>query len=153
MSNARFHYVPVKDIPYVWHQVKPLIDKGLDIADYEITTSDYIDFLMSDSCVLFIGLVNDFTNDFKSLNVGDVKRIVVADVTEYPRTNVLQIHLWATTSGRDYQLWVDQFPTIEDWGRDRGCTVTTALCRKGLAKKLSQLSGWTEEAILLYKDL
>jgi hypothetical protein len=153
MSNARFHRVPTKCTPYVWHHVKPLIDKGLDIADYEITTPDYIDFLLSGSCVLFIGLVKDFTNDFKSLNDGDVKSMVIADCTKYPRTNVLQIHLWATTSGRDYQLWVDQFPTIEQWGRDRGCTVTTALCRKGLAKKLSQLSGWTEEAILLYKDL
>ncbi len=143
MSNARFHCVPVKDIPDVWPQVKPLIDRGLDITDYEMTTSDYKDFLMSESCVLFIGSLND----------GDVKSIVVADVTEYPRTNVLQIHLWVTASGRDYQLWVDQFPTIEDWGRDRGCTITTALCRKGLAKKLTQLSGWKEKSTLLTKQL
>ena len=143
MSNARFHCVSAEDIPYVWPQVKPLIDRGLNIADYEMTTSDYKDFLMSDSCVLFIGSLND----------GDVKSIVVADVTEYPRTNVLQIHLWVTASGRDYQLWVDQFPTIEDWGRDRGCTITTALCRKGLAKKLTQLSGWKEKSTLLTKQL
>ena len=143
MSNARFHCVSAEDIPNVWSQVKPLIDRGLDITDYGLTTSDYKDFLMSDSCVLFIGSLND----------GDVKSIVVADVTEYPRTNVLQIHLWVTASGRDYQLWVDQFPTIEDWGRDRGCTVTTALCRKGLAKKLTQLSGWKEKSTLLTKQL
>ena len=102
---------------------------------------------------LVIGLELAFSNDFKSLNSDDIKSIVVCEVSEWPHFKVLDIHIWATVSGKDYQKWYDQFYTVENYGRDNGCCAVAAVVRKGLAKKLIQNSGWKEESILVSKDL
>lgn len=40
MEPRQIHPV---DVPYVWHEVKPLVDKVLDRADGEMISSDYIE--------------------------------------------------------------------------------------------------------------
>tara|TARA_B100000287_G_scaffold181555_1_gene171690 strand:- start:1202 stop:1672 length:471 start_codon:yes stop_codon:yes gene_type:complete len=152
-----FHFVPTEEIPYLWHLAKPLVDKVEEQANTEIdlTTQDHLDNLMSDgqSYRLVIGLEKEFSGDFRSLELGDVKSVVIAEVTDCPNARVLQILVWATKSLRDYRLWYDQFGTIEDFGREQSCTAVVALARPGLAKKLTQLSGWTVESIQVSKDL
>ena len=147
------HFVPTEDVPYIWHQVKPLLDRTLTRSDDALITEDYIPLIMSGICRVCIGLTKDFDGDFKSLDNDDVKMVVVCEITEYPRTKTLSIHIWATKSGRDYQLWMEQFETIENFGRDHGCESVSAIARKGLAKKLTLISNWKEQSILVSKDL
>ena len=148
------YHARAKYVPYIWHVVKPLIHKVITNTDDSLIVDDYMEMLMKSDVELWIGLDDEeFSGDFKALTDDDIKMIVVSEVTPLPRTKVLQILVWCTKSGRDYQHWMDQFGTIEDYGRDHGCVAVTAIARKGLAKKLHQLSGWKEESILLSKDL
>ena len=154
---AKLYFVPTEEIPYLWYLVKPLVDKVEEQANtgIDLTTQDHLDNLMSDghSYRLVIGLEKDFSGDFKSLEENDVRCVVIIEVTDCPNARVLQILVWVTASLRDYSLWYDQFGTIEDFGRERSCTAVVALAREGLAKKLTQLSGWTVESIQVSKDL
>ena len=152
---ASFHLVPTEEIPYVWHLTKPLVDKVEAQANTEIdmSTSDHLLSLLCGYSRLFIGLEKEFSGDFRSLELGDVKSVVIVEETECPNAKVLQVLVWATASLRDYQLWYDQFGTIQDFGRELSCIATVALVRPGLAKKLTQLSGWTVESIQVSKNL
>ena len=152
---ASFHFVPTEDVPYVWHQAKPLVDKVTEHAntDIDMSTQSHLDNLMHGYSRLVIGLEKEFSGNFRTLNDGDVRCVVIVEETDCPSAKVLQILVWATCSSRDYHLWYDQFTTIEDFGRKNSCVAVVALVRKGLAKKLTQLSGWTVESIQVSKDL
>ena len=151
---ASFHLVPTKEIPYLWHLAKPLVDKVEEQANTQIdmSTKDHLDNLMYGYSRLFIGLEKEFLGDFRSLELGDVKSVVIVEETQCPNAKVLQVQVWATASLRDYQLWYDQFGTIQDFGRELSCIATVAYARPGLAKKLTQLSGWTVESIQVSKE-
>jgi len=152
---ARLYFVPTEEIPYLWHLVKPLVDKVQEQANTEIdlNTQDHLANLMHTCTSLVIGLEKEFSGDFRSLGEGDVKCVVIVEETQCPHTKVLQIIVWVTASLHDYHLWYDQFGTIEDFGREQSCTAVVAYARPGLAKKLTQLSGWTVESIQISKDL
>jgi hypothetical protein len=153
MSNAAFHFVPTEDVGYVWDGVKPLIDKTQNRPDDCLNTDDFYTMIIEGTVRLVIGLELNFSGDFKSLNSDDIKSTVVCEVSDWPRFKVLDIHIWATVSGTDYQKWYDQFYTVENYGRDNGCCAVAAVARRGLAKKLIQISGWKEESILVSKNL
>ena len=153
MTKAAMHYVPTKDVGLVWDGVKPLIDKTQNRPDDCLNTEEFHKLITQGSYILFIGLEQNFSGDFKSLNSDHIKCTVVCEVSNWPRFKVLDIHIWATVSGKDYQKWYDQFYTIENYGRDNGCCAVAAVARRGLAKKLIQISGWKEESILVSKNL
>ena len=153
MSKAAFHFVPIEFTHFVWHGVKPLIEKTQNRPDDCLNVNDFHDMIIRGEVRLVIGLDIDFDGDFTSINNDDIESVVVTEVSEWPRFKVLDIHIWATVSGKDYQKWYDQFYTVENYGRDNGCCAVAAVVRKGLAKKLIQISGWKEESILVSKNL
>ena len=132
------HLLHPKDVPSVWEEVQPLIDKALIKSDEIYNSSDYLDLILDGVCTLCIGLHNN-----------EIQMSLVLEVVEVPRTKVLEIHIWATKSGYDFQPWIDQFDCIEKFGRDNGCTLIEATVRKGLAKKLK----WDNNYSLLTKHI
>tara|TARA_R100000008_G_scaffold83265_1_gene68474 strand:- start:418 stop:879 length:462 start_codon:yes stop_codon:yes gene_type:complete len=153
MSNAAFHFVPTELTHLVWHGVKPLIDKTQNRPDDCLNTDDFHEMISRGDVRLVIGLDEVFNGDYASLNSDAIESVVVCEISEWPRFKVLDIHIWATVSGTDYQKWYDQFYTVENYGRANGCCAVAAVVRKGLAKKLIQISGWKEESILVSKNL
>ena len=153
MSKAAFHFVPIELTHFVWRGVKPLIEKTQNRSDDCLNVDDFLDMIIRGEVRLVVGLEMDFDGNFRSLNSGCIKSIVVCEISEWPRFKVLDIHIWATVSGQDYQKWYDQFYTVEDYGRANGCCAVAAVARRGLAKKLIQISGWKEESILVSKNL
>jgi len=153
MSNTALYFVPTKDVGYVWDGVKPLIDKTLNRPDDCLNTDDFYTMIVEGTVRLVVGLELNFSGDFKSLNSDDIKCVVVCEVSDWPRFKVLDIHIWTTASGEDYGHWMNQFETIENYGRDNGCCAVAAVARRGLAKKLIQINGWKEESILVSKNL
>ena len=125
-------------VPRLWHEVKPLIDKALVHNHGEMIAEDVLEKLLEQRMVLWIGVEDK-----------EIKSALVAEVHEFPRKKVLHILTWATKSGHDYLLWMDLFDAIEDFGRANGCSQITAWTRKGLAKKLK----WTNEYSVVTKDL
>ena len=118
--------IPPKVVPDLWFEVQPLIDKALDRSDEAYNSEDYLNLILKGECMLWIG------TDGK-----EIKSALICEVVEYPRTKILQIHIWATKSGHDYEPWMELFDSIEDYGRENGCSCIEVTVRKGLAKKLN----------------
>ena len=69
--------VAPKSIPYMWHQVKPLIDKTQNRPDDCLNTEEFHELITQGLYRLVIGLELNFSGDFKSLNSDDIKSTVV----------------------------------------------------------------------------
>ena len=130
--------IPPKVVPDLWFEVQPLIDKALDRSDEAYNSEDYLNLILKGECMLWIG------TDGK-----EIKSALICEVVEYPRTKILQIHIWATKSGYDYEPWMKYFNSIEDFGRDNGCTLIEVKVRKRLARKLK----WEHNYSVLTKHI
>ena len=136
--------VAPKSIPYMWHQVKPLIDKALIHSNGELSSDDVLELLLSQRQHLVIGYDNPKEGSYK-----EVLMATVTEVIQYPRKKVLRIIAWATKSGHDGEEWYNLFDTIEYIGKKSGCDYIEAWTRKGMAKKLK----WDHEYSVITKQL
>ena len=126
------------EVPRIWHEVKPLVDKALKHGDGEQLSEDVLQSLLEKQMILFAGI-----------EANELASICIAEIISYPRKKVCHVTLAATKSGRDFELWNETFGVIEDFGRAMGCTSVSAICRKGFVKKLK----WKHEFAVLTKDL
>tara|TARA_R100000008_G_C3507505_1_gene127027 strand:+ start:283 stop:702 length:420 start_codon:yes stop_codon:yes gene_type:complete len=132
--------VEPKDIPYIWHDVKPLIDKVLCQTNGEMLSEDCLKLLLNRSQILFVG--GDIEKD-------EIQSALVAEIIKYPRKKVFRIITWSTKSGHDYELWMDLFDTIEDYAKLQNCNLIEAWTRKGLARKIK----WDNEYSIITKHI
>tara|TARA_R100001463_G_scaffold42462_2_gene89012 strand:- start:2506 stop:2931 length:426 start_codon:yes stop_codon:yes gene_type:complete len=123
--NTNLFAVDPKDIPHVWDEVKPLINKALSHANGEMDVSDVLTFLFEGSQILWIGIKND-----------TIFCAGTTEVVNYPQKKILRIITFASKTGHDYELWKDFADTLENFGTKIGCSSLEAWTRKGLAKKL-----------------
>ena len=126
------------EVPRIWHEVKPLVEKALAHADGEQLPEDVLLKLLNERMILFTGIEGQ-----------DLAGICIAEIIFYPRKKVLQVTLAATKSGRDFELWNETFEVVEDFGRAMGCTSVSAWVRKGFVKKLK----WKHKYSVVTKDL
>ena len=127
-----------QEVPRVWHQVRPLVEKALVRTDGEQLPEDVLERLLDKTYVLFAGIDGN-----------DLAAICIVQVIFYPCKKVCSINLAATKSGRDFENWEDQLKVIEDFGRAMGCTSVHAWVRKGFVKKLK----WKHQYSIVTKDL
>ena len=130
--------VTPKDVPYVWVEVKPLIDKALKHTAGEMNSSDVLNLILNKNQVLWLGLEDE--------------EIFCAGTTEliyYPKKTILRIVTFASKSGHHYELWKDFIDTLEDYAHLYKCSAIEAWVRKGLAKKLK----WDNEYSVITKQL
>ena len=126
------------EVPRIWDQVKPLVDKALARADGEQLSEDVLQKLLNKDMILFAGI-----------EANELASVCIAEIVLYPRKKVLHVTLAATKSGRDFELWNQTFDVVEDFGRAMGCTSVSAWVRKGFVKKLN----WKYKYAVLTKDL
>ena len=117
--------VQPNEIPYIWIDIKPLIDKALVHANGEMLSEDVLKLLLQNEEPVFIGYTND-----------EIQSALVGEIINYPRKKVFRIITWSTKSGHDYEAWIDLFDTIEYFAKSKGCDSIEAWTRKGLARKL-----------------
>ena len=130
--------VPPDVVPTIWSEVQPLIDKALTRSDEAYNSEDYLNLLLSEECMLWLGIEDD-----------EIKIILICEVVEYPRTKILQIHIMATKSGHDFESWRSYLNSVEDFGRDNGCTLIEVTVPKGLARTLK----WEHNYSVLTKHI
>ena len=130
--------VSPKDIPYVWCEVKPLIEKALSYNSGEMDSFDVLHHLLTKVQMLWVG-----TNEDKIFCAG------TTEIINYPKKRVFRIVTFATKSGHDYELWKDFIYTLEDAAKTCGCTLIEAWVRKGLARKLK----WDSEHSVITKTI
>ena len=70
-------------IPYMWHQVKPLIDKALIYSNGEMLVEDILECLLKNEQELVIGYNND----------NEILMALVGEIVNYPRKKVYERHV------------------------------------------------------------
>ena len=130
--------VKPNEIPYIWVDVKPLIEKALVHANGEMLPEDVLKLLLENNEYLFIGYTND-----------EIQSALVGEIITYPRKKTFRIITWSTKSGHDYEAWIGLWDTIENFAKSKGCDSIEAWTRKGLARKLK----WDNEYSVITKNI
>tara|TARA_R100000664_G_scaffold2953_1_gene6919 strand:+ start:546 stop:968 length:423 start_codon:yes stop_codon:yes gene_type:complete len=138
MTTPNLLIVNPRDIPYIWNQVKPLVDKALEYSSGEITSNDLLKLLLNGRNELWCGI-----DDTGVTSAG------ITEIVTYPQKRILRIITWATRSGKDQELWTGALSNVEEYARHNGCDLLEAYARKGLAKKLK----WDSELVIITKNL
>jgi len=119
--------VPVKEIPSIWNEVEPLIDKALSYSTEKLEAFDFLVPILQGKVFLWIG-------------IEDID-IEVVFLCEPQRRNDEEISLWihgiATKSGHGYKEWHPLLEDIKNFAKINGADFIEAKVRKGLAKKLN----------------
>jgi len=116
--------VPPKEIPLLWDEVEPIIDKALH-GEEQLKAVDFLDSLEQADSLMWI--IVDGT---------EIESVVVGTPTQYPRKKSLSIDTWGTKSGYKFDEVYPLIEEIKKLARDIGCDFIEAKVRKGLAKKL-----------------
>ena len=127
-----------KDLPYIWAEVAPLINKGLSHSLGESDAESFFLPIYTGQQYLWIGIEN-----------GLLDLVLVCEVLRYQLRTSLFIHVWATSSGQDYEPWMEHWKSIINFAKINGCDFIEAKVRKGLAKKLK----WTDKHSLVTLEI
>tara|TARA_R100000781_G_scaffold76929_1_gene47694 strand:- start:114 stop:524 length:411 start_codon:yes stop_codon:yes gene_type:complete len=119
--------VPPHEVPSVWIEVKPLIDKALAHSPEGADANDMLRPIINGACFLWI-----------VVDEQDIESVCFGEFTEYPNTKGFHIHGWATKSGYKFDEVMETFnDSVVNFARINGCNFIEAKVRKGLAKKLN----------------
>ncbi len=125
-------------IPYVWIEVKPLIEKALAHSDGEYSVEDILEYLLNREMSLWLGTKNN-----------NIDYALVTEVKKLPRKKCLSIVTISSKSGYGLTPWLKSLPIIEEYALNCGCDYLEAWCRKGLARKLK----WDNEYSVITKTI
>ena len=129
-------------LPRTWHHILPLIQKALDHSLGEQLASDMLEDLMNDQLWLLAGIDEQ----------GDLAGVIVAEEIVHPQKKELYVHAWATQTGYGFDDWVEPFDqSLLEIANDTGCHYISTMCRKGLAKKMSEKRGWIDTHSVISK--
>ena len=129
-------------LPRTWHHILPLIQKALDHNLGERIASDMLEDLMNDELWLLAGIDEQ----------GDLAGVLVAEEIVHPQKKELFVHAWATQTGYGFDDWVEPFEqSLLEIANDTGCHYISTMCRKGLAKKMSEKRGWIDTHSVISK--
>ncbi len=139
MTTQQFTLVKPEDVPFIWHEVEPLIEKALK-HNYlgSMTSVDALRLILNERQQLWIGVDKD-----------GLFLTILTQVVPYPRHTVLRIITFATKTGHDMDIWYHHLSTLEQFGRDCDCKALEAWTRKGLAEKLN----WEHEYAVITKEI
>ena len=132
------------NLPKVWHEIKPLVDKAFQYNQGERTANDMLEGLMLDHYYLLAGTDDDF----------NLAGVIIAEEIVHPQKKELFVWTWATKSGYGYKEWADHFENaLIGIAESTGCHYITTWCRKGLAKKMITFHGWEDSYSVVTKHL
>ena len=136
MTTQQFFITDPDNVPNIWNDVKPLIDKALTFDHFSsMTSTDALRMILNGEQQLWIGVEDD-----------SIITAVVTELIFYPRNKVLRVITWSTVTGYGYDNWKLLIEnTLKQFGNNNGCSVLEAWCREGLARKLD----WEQRAIVI----
>ena len=131
------------NLPTVWHEIKPLVDKAFKYNQGERTANDMLQSLMSDELWLLVGTDDDF----------NLVGVIIAEETIHPQKKELFVWTWATVDGTADELWYEEFENaLIGIAESTGCHYISAWSREGLAKKMNS-RGWEDSYSVITKHL
>jgi len=126
MSYQKLLLIDPKNIPAIWIDIKPLIDKALKHSSGEMNSKDVLTSLLKSYEDLWVGFQDD-----------EISCMGVTEIIEYPRKTILRVLLFATKTGHDFNIWQSYISDVEKFAVKAGCSSIEAWVRKGFAKKLN----------------
>ena len=118
--------VPPKEVPTIWGEVAPLINKSLH-GEEDLIAEDFLEALVNGEAYMWI-----------VVEYGDIESAVFGEIITYPRKKSFYINAWASKSGYRFDECMELFTdTVIDFAKNNGCSFIEAKVRKGLAKKLN----------------
>ena len=131
------------NLPTVWHEIKPLVDKAFKHNQGERTANDMLQPLMNDELWLLVGTDDDF----------NLVGVIIAEEIIHPQKKELFVWTWATVDGTADELWYETFENVLiSIAESTGCHYISAWSRKGLAKKMVS-RGWEDSYSVITKHL
>ena len=131
------------NLPIVWHEITPLVDKAFKHSQGERTANDMLQPLMNDELWLLVGTDDDF----------NLVGVIIAEETIHPQKKELFVWTWATVDGTADELWYEEFENaLIGIAESTGCHYISAWSRKGLAKKMNS-RGWEDSYSVITKHL
>ena len=119
--------VPPHEVPSVWIEVKPLIDKALAHSVEGADANDMLRPIINGACFLWI-----------VVDGHDIESVCFGELTEYPSKKGFYIHGWSTKSGYKFDEVMETFnDSVVNFAKINGCDFIEAKVRKGLTKKLN----------------
>lgn len=129
--------VGLDDVPYVWEEVAPLLQKAVKRSEGELSTDDVLEHIQNQTFQLWVAIVEE--------------KIIMAMVTQfidYPRKRVLRV---LSIGGENFSVLHEKFnPMVESFALENGCTSLELWGRKGWKKMLPD---WESKYIVFTKDL
>ena len=129
------------NLPKVWHEIKPLVDKAFQYNQGERTANDMLEGLMNDEYYLLVGTDDDF----------NLTGVILAEEIVHPQKKELFVWTWATKTGNANEFWYEAFEN--GIAESTGCHYITSWCLKGLAKKMITFHGWEDSYSVITKHL
>ena len=87
------------NLPKVWHEIKPLVDKAFQYNQGERTANDMLEGLMNDEYYLLVGTDDDF----------NLTGVILAEEIIHPQKKELFVWTWATKTGNANEFWYEAF--------------------------------------------
>ena len=130
------HIVQPEDIPYIWDQVAPLLDRVREHTEGELETDDYLGELSDGNMQLWIATENN-----------GLHSIMVTQIAVYPQKKVLKI---ISMAGSEFSRLYEFNDMVESFAIKTGCSGMELWGRKGWKKLLPD---WESNYIVYTKDL
>lgn len=122
------------DIDFVWSALRPEIQKALRVsAGHRVNESHYLESVKIGHMVMWAGHEGE-----------QIIACGIFSIQQYPACKTLFVELLA---GRNIDAWLHEVePLLKQYRDITGATTIEALCRPGLAKKLTR---WTHKSSLM----
>ena len=128
--------VQPEDIPYIWDQVAPLLDRVREHTEGELETDDYLGELSDGNMQLWIATENNGLHSIR-----------VTQIAVYPQKKVLKI---ISMAGSEFSRLYEFNDMVESFATKTGCSSMELWGRKGWKKLLPD---WKSNYIVFTKDL
>lgn len=127
-----------ENIPLIWEEIKPLVEKALFYTQGEYESEDIYNLLMYQQMQLWIAAEDT-----------DLFGCVVTEIRVFPRKKVGHVVL---VSGHDLDAWSFLHDTIEEWFYAQGCDFLRSEGRFGWKPKVAKL-GYEPQYVIYSKCL
>ena len=112
---------------------RPFLQKALDLAGNTHTLEDVQQGIDAGHLVFWPG----------------VNSAIITEIIEYPQKRTLHFFL----AGGNLAELEAMYPTIQEWGREQGCTAASTVGRPGWERTFLKREGWTPRAVFMTKEL
>lgn len=139
MKDIDIYGIDIHMLDEAWHEISPMIQKGLDFAHNEMNLSDVYKLIKDKTVVPIVMSFN-----------GDILAVVTMEICEKPQKRIMAL---MTAGGTELDQWLDEFLEVAfHLAEEQGCDAIYINGRPGWSKKLKRY-GYNHAYTVLTREL